>query len=224
MLPNPGPGRLIVIEGLDGAGTTTQVRLLDQRLGQFGEVCVTQEPSEGPVGLLIRLALEHRIKVSGATLAALFAADRMDHLYCQEGSEGIVSHLAQGFHVLTDRYYLSSLAYQGISLDWQWIWDMHAHCVRPDVTIFVEVPVDVCLQRIALGRGSHFDLYENEKALTHARQSYLRAIDRLHRAGIAVEIIDGDAPPNQVHAAIWEHVKVLLGNLVDPSSDSSVER
>jgi dTMP kinase len=222
MLPNSGPGRLIVIEGLDGAGTTTQVRLLAQRLSRFGEVYVTHEPSEGPVGLLIRLALEHRIKVSDATLAALFAADRMDHLYCQEGNKGIVSQLAQGFHVLTDRYYLSSLAYQGISLDWQWIWDMHAHCVRPDVTVFVEVPVDVCLQRIASGRGSHFDLFENRKVLTHARQSYLCAIDRLHRAGIEVEVIDGDAPPNQVHAAIWEHVKVLLKNHVD--SGSSVER
>lgn len=210
MLPNPGPGRLIVIEGLDGAGTTTQVRLLDRRLSQSSEVYVTHEPSEGPVGLLIRLALGHRIKVCDGTLAALFAADRMDHLYCQEGSGGIVAHLAQGFHVLTDRYYLSSLAYQGISLDWQWIWDMHAHCVRPDATVFVEVPVDVCLQRIASGRGSHFDLFENKKVLTHARSSYMRAIERLHRAGVEVEVIDGDVPPDQVHAAIWEHVKSLF--------------
>jgi len=200
----------MVIEGLDGAGTTTQVHLLDRRLSQSSGVYVTHEPSEGPVGSLIRLVLEHRVKVSDATLAALFAADLMDHRYCREGNGGIVAQLAQGFHVLTDRYYLSSLAYQGISLDWQWIWDMHAHCVRPDATVFVDVPVDVCLQRITSGRGRHFDLFENKRVLTHARQSYLRAIERLHRAGVQVEVIEGDAPPNQVHAAIWEHVKVLF--------------
>jgi dTMP kinase len=210
MLPNPGPGRLIVIEGLDGAGTTTQVRMLSHRLSQSASVYLTHEPSEGSVGLLIRMALEHRVKVDEATLAALFAADRMDHLYHTDGGGGIAAQLRDGIHVLTDRYYLSSLAYQGMSLDWQWIWDMHAHCIRPDITLFVEVPVDVCLERISAGCGGYLDLFENRKALTRARQSYLEAIERLHRDGVIVEVIDGDASLDQVHAAIWAKVELVL--------------
>jgi dTMP kinase len=210
MLPNLGPGRLIVIEGLDGAGTTTQVRMLHARLSRERSVYMTYEPSEGPVGLLIRAALEHQVRVDDATLAALFAADRMDHLYHKTGQGGIAAHLARGDHVLTDRYHLSSLAYQGMALDWEWIWDMHARCIRPDLTLFVDVPVAVCLERIAKGRGERFDLFENQGALTRARESYLGSIERLRELGETIAVVDGDAAPDEVHARIWAHVEPLL--------------
>jgi dTMP kinase len=206
MRPNPGPGKLIAIEGLDGAGTTTQVRMLEEHLGSSRSVFVTFEPSAGPAGLQIRMILEHRVRTSAATLAALFAADRMDHLYHRDGEGGIAAHLERGVDVLTDRYYLSSFAYQGMTLDWEWIWHMHDRCLRPDVTLFVDVPVEVCLERIARGRGGHFDLFENQQALSQVRQSYLRAIERLHRAGDRIEVVDGDAPPDRVHAALYEIV------------------
>ena len=206
MRPNPGPGRFIIVEGLDGAGATTQVLLLDKRLSESRPVYVTNEPSDGPIGLQIRQVLEHRVKASPATLAALFAADRLDHLYHRVGNGGILAHLERDIDVLTDRYYLSSFAYQGMNLDWQWIWDMHAGCILPDVTIFVDVPVEVCLARIqariASGRGGQYDLFENRKALSRARESYLQAIDRLSQHE-TITIVDGDAPPAQVHAAIW---------------------
>ena len=216
MLPNLGPGRLIVIEGLDGAGTTTQVRFLHARLSRERSVYVTYEPSEGPVGLLIRATLEHRVRVDDATLAALFAADRMDHLYHTAGEGGIAAHLARGDYVLTDRYHLSSLAYQGMTLDWAWIWDMHARCIRPDLTLFVDVPVAVCLERIAQGRGEHFDLFENREALTRARESYLDSIERLRGLGETIAVVDGDAPPDEVQARIWAHVEPLLYNTSKP--------
>ena len=166
-------------------------------------VYLTCEPTDGPIGVQIRLALEHRIQVSEATLAALFAADRMDHLYREDG---IVSRLKSGVDVVSDRYYLSSFAYQGMSLDWEWIEQMHAHCIRPEVTFFIDVPVEVCLARIASGRGGQPDLFENHEALTKARRSHLAAIDRLCAAGDRVETIDGDAPAEQVHEAIWQAV------------------
>jgi dTMP kinase len=200
-----GPGRLIVIEGLDGAGTTTQIGLLGRRLGGSGHVYVTHEPSEGPIGLVIRTALEQRITMSHATIAALFAADRMDHLYHRDGEGGMLAHLARGVHVLTDRYYLSSLAYQGITLDWEWIWDLHEQCIRPDLTLFVDVPVEVCLSRIAARRGGSFDLFENRTSLTAARERYLEAIARLHEERIVV--VDGDALPAEVHGRIWQAVE-----------------
>ncbi len=208
MRPNPGPGRFIAREGLDGSGKTTQIRLLAQRLSVSREVTITHEPSSGPVGLQIRMVLEHRVGVDPATLAALFAADRMDHLYHREGEGGMIAHLERGIDVLTDRYYLSSFAYQGMSLDWEWIWDMHQQCIRPDVTVFVDVPVEVCLERIAAGRERQFDLFENRVALTRARESHLRAIDRL-RPSEVIQVVNGNAPPEQVHAAIWERIAPL---------------
>jgi dTMP kinase len=216
MFPNPGPGRFVVFEGLDGAGTTTQVVSLRRRIEDLaspGESCpvyVTREPSDGPIGLQIRMVLEHRIKTDPATLAALFAADRMDHLTHRCGKGGIVAHLRSGVHVLSDRYYLSSFAYQGMSLDWNWLWDMHARCIRPDMTLFLDVPVDVCLERIAARRGDRTDLFENRNALTSARSSYLGAIHRLRQAGDAIEVVDGNASPEQVHELIWEKVQKLF--------------
>lgn len=202
MIANLGPGRLIAFEGLDGAGTTTQVRLLGDRLREMHPVYVTHEPSDGPIGLQIRLALAHRIRVDAATLAALFAADRMDHLYHRQ--EGILSHLEAGTDVITDRYYVSSFAYQGMNLDWAWLWDLHAYAVRPTVTFFLDVPVEVCLARIAAGRGEHFEFFENRQVLTHVRQSYLEAIARLQHAQDVIEVIDGDRSPQTVHEAIWQ--------------------
>jgi dTMP kinase len=209
MLPNPGPGRFIVFEALDGAGKTTQVHLLSRHLARSRSVYVTYEPSDGPAGLQIRLVLEHRIQMDHAALAALFAADRMDHLYHRNGDGGIVTRLLHGVDVISDRYYLSSFAYQGMALDWDWIAQMHVHCIRPDLTLFVDTPVAVCLERIARRRGGRSDLFENQDALTHVRQAYLTAIDRLAQTGENVKIVDGSAPPDQVHAAIWEHVAQL---------------
>jgi dTMP kinase len=184
--------------------------LLAERLRLERKVFVTREPSDGPAGLQIRMVLAHRIKMDPAALAALFAADRIDHLYHTDGDRGIAVHLRAGTDVITDRYYVSSFAYQGMNLDWEWLWHMHAPCIRPDVTFFLDVPVDVCLQRIATGRGDHFELFENQKALTGVRRSYLAAIERLRHSGDIIEIVDGDAPPEGVHHAIWGIMQPLL--------------
>jgi dTMP kinase len=209
VLANAGPGKFVVIEGLDGAGTTTQVRLLSARLGRDRPVHVTYEPTDGPVGLQIRLILGKRVHTTAAVLAALFAADRMDHLHREDGEGGIVAHLRAGTDVISDRYYLSSFAYQGMSEGWDWIWEMHRYCVRPDLTLFVDVPVDVCLERIAAGRGDHFDLFERRETLDRVRESYLGAIDRLQHSGERIEVVNGDAPSKGVHEAIWRQVTSL---------------
>jgi dTMP kinase len=210
MQPNPGPGRFIVIEGLDGAGTTTQAGLLGDRLANSRSVYVTYEPTDGPAGLQIRMVLEHRLRMDPAALAALFAADRMDHLYHRDGGGGIVPRLLGGTDVISDRYYLSSLVYQGMDVDWDWIWQIHARCIRPDRTIFVDVPVDVCLSRIAAGRGGRPDLYERRETLARVREGYLRNIDRLRQEGEAIAVVDGDAPLEEVRAAIWVEVAGLF--------------
>jgi dTMP kinase len=89
-----------------------------------------------------------------------------------------------------------------MSLDWDWIWQMHRYCIRPDVTVFVDVPVEVCLERMAKGRSQQ-DLFENRRVLTRARESYMRAIDRLRASEERIEVLDGDQPLEQVRNAVW---------------------
>jgi dTMP kinase len=201
----------VVIEGLDGAGSTTQAGLLCRRLSERRTAYLTYEPSDGPAGLQVRLVLEHRVRMGASALAALFAADRMDHLYHRYGEGGIVARLRQGQDVVSDRYYLSSFAYQAMTVDWNWIWDMHAHCIRPEATVFIDVPVEVCLERIAAGRGGQYDLFENRAALTRVRSRYLRAIDRLCDAGDTILIVDGTRTPAEVHDAIWRALNQVPG-------------
>src|SRR5690606_25682164 len=110
------PGRLIVLEGIDGSGTTTQARWLGEALEQRGHaVIVTREPTSGPIGLLIRQALQQQlpsengqsVQLDFRAMALLFAADRVDH-----NQRLILPALAAGKIVISDRYTLSSLLYQ----------------------------------------------------------------------------------------------------------------
>ena len=119
-----GRGRFIVLEGLDGAGTTTQAERIARALRERGsKVVVTRQPSDGPIGTQLRHALTGRLSLPNGrgpltedTLALLFAADRLDHL-----AAIVEPALARGEIVLCDRYVLSSLAYQGSALPMAWV-------------------------------------------------------------------------------------------------------
>ena len=109
-------GKFIVLEGVDGAGTTTQANLVKATLSAKDvESVVTAQPSDGPIGRLIRSILRGQVtrengeRVGGQAIAALFAADRSEHI-----DSLIEPLLAKGVHVICDRYYHSSLAYQAL--------------------------------------------------------------------------------------------------------------
>jgi dTMP kinase len=193
---NPGPGKLIVLEGLDGAGTTSQAKALERWLRDEKGVAVhiTREPSDGPVGVQIRAVLGHRLTLDPRTLAALFAADRLDHLYY---AGGVQDRLLGGEWVLMDRYYLSSYAYQSLQLDasgLRWLRDMHKPCLLPDVTFFLDVPVEVCLERIVTNRGARFELFEKRDVLEQVNARYRAAVTELQDEGERIEVIDGMLP------------------------------
>ena len=211
MQPNPQPGKLIALEGLDGAGTTSQAARLAAwlrryRRDQVPRVAVTQEPSQGPAGALIRSVLSRRIEMDPRPLAALFVADRLDHLY---GDQGIVARLQAGTWVIMDRYYLSSFAYQPLSLrkeELGWFRRLHDPCLVPDMTIFLDVPAAVCLDRIALNRGFHFELFEREDILQAVRDQYLQAIRQFRQEGHNIQIVQGEGEPGQVARAIRQRL------------------
>jgi dTMP kinase len=201
-------GRFVVLEGIDGSGTTTQVARLAERL-RVARVPVraTREPSDGPVGTLVRQVLTGRVIVPGgrapgwATMALLFAADRMDHVESE-----IEPFLASGGVVLSDRYDASSLAYQSISSGAEardaveWIRSLNRYVRRPDLTIVLDLPSDVAAER-RMRRGEAAQLYEQNE-VQRALSAFYRDLAR-HVPNDRIVVIDGSGTIDDVHARIW---------------------
>lgn len=206
-------GRFVVLEGLDGAGTTTQARLLGERLRGAGRVAhVTAEPSGGPVGALVRQVLTARVsgrpgeRLDPAALALLFAADRIDHFEVE-----IAPKLAAGVDVVSDRFTLSSLAYQGLDLgDMDWVEAVNGRAAAPDVVLFLRVRAEVAMRRRKAASLDR-ELFEVEAFQRKVARSYETAMERLRRAGQQVVELDGEAPVDAVAATIWAAVEELGG-------------
>ena len=169
------PGLFVVLEGIDGSGSTTHTKLLGKALRQRGlKVVETCEPSSGPIGSMIRQVLQRRLFVNDSsgprafawsTMALLFAADRMDHL-----DSTVVPALREGAVVLSDRYDLSSLAYQSVTAPngekvVPWIRELNAAALRPDLTLVIDVPVEVAEER-RRARGGAEEMFETRELQT----------------------------------------------------------
>jgi dTMP kinase len=205
------PGRFIVLEGLDGAGTTTQARLLGERLrGRGRRAHVTAEPSGGPVGSLLRQVLQQRINGGAGdgfdpdALALLFAADRLDHL-----SAEVLPRLAAGEDVVSDRYTLSSLAYQSLTTgDARWVETINGRARAPDLTIFLRVRAGLALGR-RRGAGTTPELYEVDAFQRRVARSYERALGALRTSGQRIEVLDGELPVERVAEDVARLVAAL---------------
>lgn len=203
-------GRFIVLEGIDGAGTTTQTARLTDRLRAESKAPVraTREPSDGPIGSLVRQVLTGRIVSPGgrapgwATMALLFAADRMDHVESE-----IEPVLGSGGIVVSDRYDASSLAYQSVSSGRggeaavEWIRHLNRHALRPDLTIVLDLPSDLAATRRET-RGEAAQLYEQNE-VQRALAEFYRDLAR-HMPEDRVVVIDGKGTIDQVHARVYE--------------------
>ena len=196
--------RFVVIEGLDGAGTTTQTERLARRLSAGGvAVHATREPTDGPIGRVIRASLRADPDAPAVeTLPWLFAADRADHLHRE-----IEPALARGEWVVSDRYYHSSLAYQSLTLPLERVHALNADFRAPDLTLFLAVPVEVCLQRLE-GRPTR-EIYEERDRLARIAASYDRVMGFLRDRGENIAILDGSASVDAVEAAIAAQVNGL---------------
>lgn len=205
---NKTGGKLIVIEGLDGAGTTTQTRLLEQWLMSQCRLnaMTTREPSNGPIGAMIRAILAQRLSSDPLTLAGLFATDRLDHIYRPGGINDL---LQTGKWILMDRYYLSSFAYQASTMNEEqikWLRAIHSPCPPPDLTVFIDVPVDICLERISQNRYAEFELFEKKTALEDIRTQYFTAMAYFQSKGERFVIIDGTLPIKAVQQDLQDAI------------------
>ncbi len=222
--------RFIVIEGLDGAGTTTQVELVQQLLAGDGiEAYKTREPSQGALGAIASLHVSGKLTMDERAMAMTFSGDRMDHL-----AEEIEPQLAKGIWVLCDRYYLSTMAYQGAKLaaagvddpndvDWEvadrelaWVLELNRHARVPDLTVFLRVPPAVCAARSRRSRW-HRERYDEGAMPYLADAFYERAIGHLVQRGERVVELDGyDRTADDVAAEIRSIVMGLFGSARPP--------
>ncbi|MGZ3443784.1 MAG: dTMP kinase [Polyangia bacterium] len=187
--------KLIAIEGIDGAGTTTQC----QRLAARFDLHLTREPSDFPIGKLIRSILKFETDVTDEkAVALLFAADRLDHI----GHE-IVPRLAER-SVITDRYVMSSIVYQSLTVDRAFVAEINRFARPADLTVLVDVDVAVAESRRSQ-RGGPEERYDRR-----AVQERLAAAYRVEAAHHGAVIVDGNGSADEVFARLQPIVQSCL--------------
>ena len=195
-------GKFIVFEGIDGAGKTTQINLLANYLREQGRaVYCTAEPTETVSGGLLRDALSGASRRTICEMAAMFVFDRINHNV--NPVNGIQKMLGDGFDVICDRYYYSSLAYQGSGTDPEWVGNMNLNCpeiMRPDICIFLDLTPEQSMARINRGRATQ-EIYENEEKLTQVRNQFYRVFEDL-KDRENIQIVDAYRSVEEIHADI----------------------
>jgi dTMP kinase len=200
----------IALEGIDGSGKSTQVKLLTEKLEQAGlKVYTTCEPTDGPIGKIIRDIFSHKMEADHRTIAGLFVADRLDHLLNK--TNGILKMLEEGYTVISDRYYFSSYAYQGTHVDLDWVIQansLSADLLRPDLNVYIDITPEISIERINKGRTS-VELYETLENLEEVRNKYFEVMDLLKSEEKAF-IINGNPAPEIISNDIWEEVLKII--------------
>jgi dTMP kinase len=158
-------GKFIVLDGIDGSGTTTHTKALKEWLKKQGyAVVLTEEPTDRKIGSLIRNMI--KTKETSATMdALLFAADRLDHL-----ANVIEPALDAGKIVISDRYFESSIAYQTVAgVELNWVMELNKFIKNPDLTLILDIEPE-----IGLARKSKLESKFEEPSFLHkVREIYL---------------------------------------------------
>ena len=180
-------GRFIVFEGIDGAGKSTQISMLKDRLQKNGrKVFVTAEPTQSVTGGILRDALSGNYSRSASELAAMFLADRIFHNVNENC--GIKQALEKGYDVICDRYYYSSLAYQGMDSDLNWVMKMNIDCpdiLKPDICIFLDLDAETSKRRIDDNRAT-VEIFEKADMLERIRNKFFEVFNKLENENIHI--------------------------------------
>lgn len=202
-----GKGRFFVLEGIDGSGKSTQARLLTQRLQQMGVACYeTREPTDAPVGTLIHQMLTGRVTGDNKTIAALFVADRLDHLLNE--TNGILKKVQDGMCVVSDRYYFSSYAYHSVDMPMDWVIAANAQSaqlLRPTATLFLDISPERAMERIARNRAD-LERFETLDRLTRVREQYFKAFEAQKDVENVI-VVNGDQDEAALSDEIWAKVQ-----------------
>jgi len=199
-------GKFIAFEGIDGSGKSTQIQLLTEKLRSLGITCyTTMEPTDSPIGTLIHQIMTGRIKTDNKVIAALFVADRLDHLL--NDVNGIAPKISDGITVITDRYYFSSYAYHSVDMPMDWVIsanEQSSAILKPTVTVFIDISPKEAIKRISQNRF-HRELFEKESRLIKVRTKYLEAFEK-QRNNENFIIIDGNKSQEDISQDIWREI------------------
>jgi len=188
----------IAFEGIDGSGKSTQAKLLAEHLTQADyKVYSTFEPTKSEIGVLIRNILTHKTQADQKTIAALFLADRFNHILNK--TDGLIKKLEEGYTVICDRYYFSSYAYHSVHMPMDWVIEANRLCaemLRPDITVYIDILPENSMSRITKNR-ENTELYETLENLTNVRNRYLEAFEKL-KDKERIFITNGDRPADEI--------------------------
>ena len=199
-------GWLIVFEGIDGSGKTTQVERLAGALRALGRTVVTtREPTDGPHGRKIRDLSTRAAPMTPEEELGYFLEDRREHV-----REVIEPALERGEVVITDRYFLSTAAYQGArGLDPEAILVRNESLFPlPDAVVLIDLTAAAALRRVELRGANRNQAYEREEFLDRVAENF-RSFERDY-----IRVVDGEAEPDDVHRVVRE----VLGDFLDPSA------
>jgi dTMP kinase len=189
----------IVFEGPDGSGLSTQSRLLMECYrSKNNKVLLTKEPTNSMIGGIIRSVLKKEWEVDMKTFALLFSADRAYHLSSQ-----IEPALKDGYHVICDRYILSTLAFNVEKGTLKWLKQLNSKFRKPGFVFILDVPGEVCVKRIKRSRFG-MEFFEEAEKLDKIRQNYKKLKDYFPNT----HIIKGyNRPPSEINQEIIEIIK-----------------
>jgi dTMP kinase len=195
-----------VFEGGDGSGTTTQLKLLKERFsrGKLPPFYDTFEPTDGPIGRIIRSGLKHEAALKPETIAHLFAADRSEHLY---EKDGIAERCARGELVVSDRYVPSSLVYQGITCGEELPSRLNKDFPCPELILFFDLDPETAQKRLETRTSK--DIFEYLEFQIKVRSLYKALLPRFSDQGVRIEIIDASQSPDEVADQVWRALQKM---------------
>ncbi|MFH1129736.1 MAG: dTMP kinase [Pseudomonadota bacterium] len=202
-------GYFIALEGIDGSGTSTQANLLVDYLSKKGpKAHLTCEPSSGSIGQLLRKVLRGELKMDPATVALLFAADRVDHVRSE-----IQPKLEKRIHVVTDRYVYSSLTYQSIDQNLDWVSQINSLAPEPDLTIYLRLDPRIAAERMS-SRSQEQEIYETIEQQSQVAENYDTILGSSPNEGSWRVVPPGSrgvqVDPSQIHVTSARKPKVAI--------------
>lgn len=190
----------IVLEGLDGSGTTTQKQMIASHLIRENIPCyLTSEPTNLSIGKFIRNILASKESVERSTLARLFAADRSEHLH---GKSGILQACADNKLVICDRYLFSSLAYQGYDIGIEQVWELNKNFPLPGILFFLDIEPLEAEHRYET--RSNLEIYENKAIQEEVGKNYTKILAELTKTSVEIHHINAMLPIEKVFTEIWK--------------------
>ena len=199
-------GKFIAFEGIDGSGKSTQIEYLTEKLKKENiYYYTTMEPTDSPIGSLIHQIMTGRVKTDNKVIAALFVAERLDHLL--NDLNGLKAKIDEGITVISDRYYFSSYAYHSVDMPMEWVIQANDQCkqiLKPTATVFIDVDPDTAIERIAKNRF-HQELFEKKSRLVKVREKYFESFEK-EKSEENIIIVDGNRSQEEIAKEIWNKI------------------